>query len=539
MTLRFTRRLVLAGAAAVALSSALLPAADARAQGVLRIGMTAADIPLTNGSPDNGFEGFRFSGYTMYDGLVNWDLTAADKPSVIKPGLALSWEANPQDTTKWTFKLRPGVTFHDGSAFDAKAVAWNFDKLLNKDAPHFDARQASLVGFRAASVASYRVVDDLTIEFTTKAPDSFLPYQLSFILMASPAQYEAVGKDWSKFAAQPSGTGPFKLTSLVPRERAELAPNKAYWDAARVPKLDKLILIPMPEANTRTAALLSGQVDLVEAPPPDTIDRLKSSGMMITSNPYPHVWPYHLSRLPDSPWNDVRVRKAANLAIDREGLGELLGGFAVPAKGHVVADSAWFGKPSFDIKYDLEAAKKLMAEAGYGPDKRIKTKAIISPSGSGQMLPLPMNEFIQQNLAEIGIDLEFEVMEITSLINRWRAGAKAEQNAGASIINFSYATVDPFNAFVRFVKSDLHAPNGVNWGFYADPAMDALVSKAQNAFDPQIQAEILGQLHAKMVDDALFLWVVHDVAPRAMSPKVKGFVQARNWFLDLSGVTVQ
>ncbi|MDQ2101158.1 ABC transporter substrate-binding protein [Azospirillum isscasi] len=539
MTFTFSRRLVLAGAAAIALSAAAFAPATAQAQGTLRIGMTAADIPLTHGSPDNGFEGFRFAGYTMYDGLVNWDLSTADKPSAIKPGLALSWEADPKDTTKWTFKLRPGVKFHDGSAFDAKAVAWNFDKLLNKDAPHFDARQASLVGFRAASIASYKVVDDLTIEFTTKTPDSFLPYQLSFILMASPAQYEAVGKDWAKFAAQPSGTGPFKLEKLVPRERAELAANKAYWDTARVPKLDKLVLIPMPEANTRTAALLSGQVDVVEAPPPDTIPRLKSSGMQISSNPYPHIWPYHLSRLPDSPWNDVRVRKAANLAIDREGLTELLGGYAVPAKGHVVPGSAWYGKPSFDIKYDLAAAKKLMAEAGYGPGKPVKAKAIISPSGSGQMLPLPMNEFIQQNLKEIGIELEFEVMEITSLINRWRAGAKAEQNAGASIINFSYATVDPFNAFVRFVKSDLHAPNGVNWGFYADPAMDALAAKAQNTFDKAAQDEILGQIHAKMVDDALFVWVVHDVAPRALSPKVKGFVQAQNWFLDLSPVTVQ
>ncbi|MBP2312668.1 ABC transporter substrate-binding protein [Azospirillum soli] len=539
MTPTFSRRLVLAGAAALALSAASLTPATAQAQGTLRVGMTAADIPLTHGSPDNGFEGFRFSGYTLYDALVNWDLSAADKPSVIKPALALSWEADPKEPTKWTFKLRPGVKFHDGSPFDAKAVAWNFEKLLNKDAPHFDARQASLVGFRAASVASTKVIDDLTIEFTTKTPDSFLPYQLSFILMASPAQYEAVGKDWAKFAAQPSGTGPFKLDKLVPRERAELTPNKAYWDVARVPKLDKLVLIPMPEANTRTAALLSGQVDLIEAPPPDTVARLKSSGMQITSNPYPHIWPYHLSRLPDSPWNDIRVRKAANLAIDRDGLTELLGGFAVPATGHVMKGTPWYGKPTFDIKYDPEAARKLMAEAGYSPKKPLKAKIVISPSGSGQMQPLPMNEFIQQNLKEVGIDLEFEVMEFTSMVNRWRAGAKAEQNAGIHGLNYSYAAVDPFNAFIRFVKSDLHAPNGVNWGFYADPEMDALAAKAQNTFEPAAQNEVLGQIHAKMVDDATFIWIVHDVAPRAMSPKVKGFVQARNWFLDLTPVSVQ
>ena len=537
MMLSVSRRLLLAGAAAL-LFCATSPA-TAEAQGILRIGMTAADVPLTHGSPDNGFEGFRFSGYTIYDALVNWDLSSADKPSVIKPGLALSWEVNPKDTTKWTFKLRPKVKFHDGSTFDAQAIVWNFDKILKQDAPQFDARQASLVGFRAASVASYKAIDPLTVEFTTKAPDSFLPYQLSFILIASPAQFEAVGKDWAKFAAQPSGTGPFKLDKLIPRERAELVPNKAYWDSARIPKLDRVDLIPMPEANTRTAALLSGQVDFIEAPPPDTIPRLKAAGMQITSNPYPHIWPYHLSRLPDSPWNDIRVRKAANLAVDRDGLVQLLGGFAVPATGHLLKGSAWYGKPTFEVKYDLAAAKKLMAEAGYGPTKRIKAKVLISASGSGQMQPLPMNEFIQENLKEIGIDVEFEVVEFGTLTNRWRAGAKADQNVGICALNYSYATVDPFNALVRFIKSDLHAPNGVNWGFYSDPDMDALVVKAQNTFEPAAQNEVLGQIHAKMVDDALFIWVVHDVAPRAMTAKVKGFIQPRNWFLDLTTVTVQ
>jgi ABC-type transport system substrate-binding protein len=516
-----------------------LTAGTAQAQGILRIGMTATDVPLTHGSPDNGFEGFRFTGYTMYDALVNWDLSAADKPSVIQPGLAVSWAVDPADPTKWTFKLRPGVKFHDGSDFDAAAVVWNFDKLLNKDAPQFDARQASLVGFRIASVASYKAIDGLTVEVKTKAPDSFLPYQLSFILMAGPAQFEKLGRDWVKFAAQPSGTGPFKLDKLVPRERAVLLPFKDYWDKGRVAKLDRLELIPMPEANTRTAALLSGQVDFIEAPPPDTIPRLKSSGMQITSNPYPHIWSYHLSRLPDSPWNDIRVRKAANLAVDRDGIKDLLGGFAVPAKGHLLPGSTWFGKPAFEVKYDLEAAKKLMAEAGFGPNKRIKTKILISASGSGQMQPLPMNEFIQENLKEIGIDVEFEVVDFTTLTNRWRAGAKADQNAGITGMNYSYAIVDPFNALVRYVKSDLHAPNGVNWGFYADKDMDALVAEAQNTFVPEKQNEVLGKIHAKMVDDALFLWVVHDVAPRAMTPKVKNFVQARNWFLDLTSVSVQ
>src|SRR6201995_4649459 len=124
-----------------------LPAV-ARGETVMRIGMTAADIPRTLGQPDQGFEGNRFTGLTMYDALTMWDLSAADKPSVLIPGLAVEWKVDDADHKKWTFKLRPGVKFHDGSDFNADAVVWNVDKVLNKDAPQFDASQVGVTASR-------------------------------------------------------------------------------------------------------------------------------------------------------------------------------------------------------------------------------------------------------------------------------------------------------------------------------------------------------------------------------------------------------
>src|SRR3974390_682257 len=106
----------------MALATALPQAAAAET--VLRIGMTAADIPRTLGQPDQGFEGNRFTGNTMYEGLTGWDLSSADKPSTVIPLLATGWSVDASDKTKWTFKLRPGVKFHDGSDFDADAVFW-------------------------------------------------------------------------------------------------------------------------------------------------------------------------------------------------------------------------------------------------------------------------------------------------------------------------------------------------------------------------------------------------------------------------------
>ncbi len=332
----------------------------ARAETVVRYGISMADITLTTGQPDRGAGAYQFTGYTIYDPMVAWEMNVSDRPGKLVPGLATAWEVDPADKTKWKFTLRKGVKFHDGSDFNADAVIWNLDKVLNDKAPQFDKRQSAQVKTRLPSVASYRKIDDDTIEITTKTVDSFFPYQMLWFLVSSPAQYEKLGRDWDKFAASPSGTGPFKLTKLVPREQAELTKNPDYWNKDRLPKADKLVLVPMPEALTRTNALLAGQVDLIETPAPDAVPQLKAAGMKLVDNVTPHVWNYHLSVLPDSPWTDIRLRKALNLAIDRDAVVGLMNGLAKPAKGQVDPSSPWFGKPTFDIKYDPEAAKKLV-----------------------------------------------------------------------------------------------------------------------------------------------------------------------------------
>jgi peptide/nickel transport system substrate-binding protein len=539
-------------AAALLALAALAAPRGAGADTVLRIGMTAADIPRTLGQPDQGFEGNRFTGLTMYDALTMWDLSSGEKPSVMIPGLATEWKVDDSDHKKWTFRLRPGVKFHDGSDFNADAVVWNVDKVLNKDAPQYDASQVGLTASRMPTLVSARKIDDMTVELTTKEPDSFLPINLTNLFMASPAKWQklydaASGTDakaksaaaWEAFARDASGTGPWKMTGFTPRERLELAKNENYWDKARIPHVDRMLLLPMPEANARTAALLSGQVDWVEAPAPDAIPQIKDRGFVIYSNEEPHVWPWQFSRLPDSPWNDIRVRKAANLCIDREGLRDgLLGGYMVPATGTFEPGHPWRGKPSFQIKYDKPAALKLMEEAGYGPNKHLAVKIQTSASGSGQMMPLPMNEYLQQALGECYFDVQFDVIEWNTLLNNWRRGAKDASANGSNAVNVTYAAMDPFFAMVRFLQSSMAPPVSNNWGFINNPEFDALVTKARQTFDPAARDAFLAELHAASVDDAAFLYVAHDVAPRAMSPKIKNFVQPKSWFVDFSPITM-
>jgi peptide/nickel transport system substrate-binding protein len=262
---------------AVSLVSLLALTGSAGAQGTLRIGMTASDIPYSGGQPDNGFEGFRFVGYQIYEPLIAWDLTRSDRPAPLVPGLAESWEVRKADPTKWVFKLRRNVKFHDGSHFTADAVVFTWESIKKKDAPHFDTYGSAQVTPRLASLKAIKKLDDHTVEIETNTPTSFVPYQVCYMMIVSPVQWQKF-KDWRKFADQPSGTGPFRLTKLVPRERLELEAFKDYWNPNRRPKVDKLVFLPMPEPTTRLAALRSGQVDWIEVPPPDAIPQLKSAG---------------------------------------------------------------------------------------------------------------------------------------------------------------------------------------------------------------------------------------------------------------------
>jgi ABC-type transport system substrate-binding protein len=515
-----------------------LLATPALAQGTLHIGMTVADIPQTTGQPDQGMEGYRFTGYPAYDALVNWDLSRADIPPKLVPGLATEWHVDPADSRTWVITLRAGVKFHDGAAFDADAVIWNLDKIYNSKSPQYDPRQTSQVIGRTAQIFSYEKRDAMTVAITTKAIDAFFPYEASYLFFSSPAQWERVGRDWAAFALHPSGTGPFRIETVVPRQRLEMARNDSYWDKSRIPRLDRLILLPIPDAVTRSSALLAGQIDWAEAPAPDMLAQLRASGGRIVTNVYPHIWPYEPSRLPGSPWNDIRVRKAINLAIDRDGLTQLLGGTMQPAIGYVTPSSPWFGHPDFHIRYDPEEAKKLLAEAGYTPSHPLQLRVAISTSGSGQMQPLPMNEFIQQNLAAIGVDLHFEVLEWETLRSRRRVGAAAEVNRKIDAINNSYGPIDPATAFPRQFDSANIAPIGFNWGEIKDPLIDQLIHQAQQTFSLTEQDKLLARVHEEVVNQALYVFIAHDLNPRALSSHVKGFVQAESWVQDFSPVFI-
>ncbi len=521
--------------AAIAASS---PAIAQTGGGTLRIAMTAADIPTTHGIPNNGFEGFRFLGYQPYDALVNWNLRDnPGKPANITPGLFSAWHPDETDPLRWRFTVRQGVKFHDGTDFNADAVIWNLRRVYDDKSPQYDATSAPIVKAAVSMINSFEKADDNTIVMTTKFPFSFLPWLLTRVLMVSPTQWEVTGKNWAEFAKKPMGTGPFKITRVVAGQYVEMARNETYWDKARIPKIEKLIVYPMAEATTRIAALRSNQVDWIEVPAPDSIPSLKSAGFNVLLWAYPHTYPYVLNTEENSPFHDVRVRRAINYAIDREGLCNLINGIAKPAVGLYPPDSQYFGQPEQHYKYDPAKAKALLNEAGYGPDKRVKVKIMISTSGSGQMLPIPMNEFMQQNCKDSWIDIEFDVVEWGTMLVAIRNDPKAPQSHGVDGINISLSSVDPSTMF-RYYAIDSFSPTNYNWGHFASKDATALLKQAQASFDPAEQTKLLAKAHAIVVDEAAWLFMVHDLNPRAMSKKVKDFQPVQSWFVDLTTISM-
>jgi ABC-type transport system substrate-binding protein len=352
--------------------------AEAASNQVLRIAMTASDLPTVTGIPNNGGEGFRFLGYPAYDGVVNWDYTHVDQTADATPGLFESWTVDPGNPTRWIFTLRSGVTFHDGSPLVMDDIVWNLRRVWDNTSPQYDAPAAPIVRATVTVLDRWEKINDGKIAIYTKGPFSFFHYLLVSFLIASPRQWEKLGRSWAGFATSPSGTGPFKITKVVPGQYAELSRNENYWNKSRIPMLDRMIVYPMPEATTRVAALRSGQVDWIEMPPPDAIPALRKAGFQISLWPYPHTYPYVLNCAPGTVFSDVRVRQALNFAIDRDGLCQMLNGTAKPAYGFYPPESPLFGKPNLRYGYDPQHAKELLAQAGYGPDKHARAKIMIS-----------------------------------------------------------------------------------------------------------------------------------------------------------------
>ncbi len=518
-----------AGAASGATGAASSATPDTSGSGgTLRIGMTAGNIPIPNTPPDQGYEGRRFVGNQIYDALFNWDDGQGDHVPTAIPGLAESYTMS-DDQLTWTFKLRPNVKFHDGTPFNADAVVFEYQRLTDKSFQYYDATNAAQNSSSFAFIDSIAKVDDMTVAVQTKTVYAFLPYDLAFLYIPSPTAIQKYGN--KDYAAHATGTGPFVMSKYVDGQVMELTANPDYWGGR--PKLDKVVLYPMPEPATRLAALQSGDIDWAELPPPDSVEQLKAAGDQVFLKEYPHTIIYVLNTQ-NGPLKDVRVRQALEYAADRQGAATLINNVGYPATQYMYKGNPWYDDAWAGYTYDPAKAKQLLAEAGY-PNGGIHLKMAYPTGGSGNMFPDPMNAKLKQDLAAVGVTVDLVPMEWNNIISGYRAGLNDPAWKQYDMMYFSVAPVSP-TTWKGFTSAGLPPTGCCNPADYQNDQVDKLYAEAMQTFDVAKQNELLKELQTTAMKDAPVLVTIHDLNLRVLSPKVQGFVQPQSWFVDLTQV---
>ncbi|MFD0399623.1 ABC transporter substrate-binding protein [Kitasatospora sp. NPDC127121] len=473
-----------------------------------------------------GFEGKRLVSFQLYEGLTRYELLKdTDKPPVVTGALATDWQVA-ADARTWTFTLRKGVTFQDGTPFDADAVVFNLARYLDKKSPEYTDALGAAAAEYAGDIASYRKTDADHVELVTKDPNGHFPEDLAHVLIASPTAVRKSGS--ADFAQHPVGTGPFSFVSQTEGQQIELAANKNYWRGA--PKLDRLVIKALPDAAARTAALRSGGVNWIEYPNPDDIDSLKADGVQIATNSYDHLW-YWILDTSKAPWDNPLVRRAANFAIDRKAIAEkLLHGTADPAYQTAPRATAAYDPAGDVYSYDPAKARQLLAEAGV--PNGFSTSVTVPTGGSGNLLPVPIAEALQRDLAAVGIKVELRTTDWTTLIG---AEAKGQVALGSDAVAQSTTLFQSEALLPLFIGS-----KSPFWtGHYANPQVDELLASSAADADQAARQAGYRKALALVTQDAPWLFVVNDRNPRALSPRVQGLVQPQSWFLDLTTVWVR
>ena len=401
--MQLVRRCTTALATAGALLAALyaLPVAAANLTIGLGTDVTALDPHYHNVTPNNNVANHIFG-----------TLVQRGEKMQLEPGLAASWKA--VDPLTWEFKLRKGVKFHDGSDFTAADVVASIERV-----PTVPNSPSPFTAY-SKQIKEIQVVDPLTLRFKTATPYPLMPSDMTQIVIVSRAAAKATTDDFNSGKAA-VGTGPYKLVRYAKGDRIELVRNDGYWGGAT--PWEKVTLRLLPQDASRVAALLSGDVQAIEAVPTADVAKLKTDRKLTLTSTvadrliYLHmdsdrdVSPFLTDKagkaLTKNPLKDPRVRKAISKAINRQAMVEkVMEGQAVPA-GQLVPDFLFGASKSLKVEpFDPEGAKKLLAEAGY-------------PEGFGITIHAPNNRYVNdakiaqavaQMLARVGIDTKVVTM---------------------------------------------------------------------------------------------------------------------------------
>jgi len=519
--LNLTRRTLLAAATStLALGTLAAPTLAQTPPGVLIVGQIAEPKSLDPAAV-TAVNDFRIL-VNVYEGLVRY----APGTLEVEPGLAESWEIS-EDGTEYTFKLREGVTFHDGTPFNAAAVKFNFDRMLNEDHPYHDTGPFPLAFFFGA-VEETQVVDDLTVKFKLNAPYAPFLSNLAYPtgLIVSPEAVKQYGADYGR---HPTGTGPFTFAEWRSNEAVVIEKNAEYWgDPAGT---EAVVFRPITDANTRVAEMLAGGIDMMVEVPPTSLSQFQGEGFDVVEQAGPHVW-FLILNAKEGPFADKRVRQAANYAINKDAIvNDVLEGTAEVAAGPTPPAFAWAYNADLDpYPYDPEKAKALIAEAGA---EGAELTFFVTEGGSGMLDPVPMGTAIQADLNAVGFDVKIETYEWNTFLGEVNPGLEGK----ADMAEMAWMTNDPDTLpFLALRSAAWPDKGGFNSGYYANPKVDELLEAARVATDQDERARLYKEMQAIVQEDAPWVFVANWKQNAVTNDRVENFTLEPSFLLQLQDV---
>jgi peptide/nickel transport system substrate-binding protein len=443
--------------------------------------------------------------------LILEQLTSLDENGKPRPELALSW-SHSDDYKVWTFKLRPDVKFHDGTPFNAQAVAFNYAR--QKD-PKNNCRCA----FYIANILNVEAKDDLTVVYTLKDPAVNFPALLTRPdqnqTIHSPTAMQTKGDDYNR---NPVGTGPFVVKSWTAGDRMVVERNPNYWNKGK-PHLDRVILRPLPDAQSRFASLVSGETDVVWADEyeADNIARARKNSALKVLDYAGSGAGVAAINTKVAPLDDVRVRQALVMAIDRKKLSQAMtNGLARPAT-NPYGDGSWVKcKDDGALPTDPKKAAELIKE--YGKPVQFKMLFTATPRGRANA------QVLQQFWKQIGAEMEIEQVDQATFPPR--AFQRKFDIIGWRIVDYPEPDVQMFANF--YSKSPLNLAN------YSNPELDKLLEQARVTPDEAKRSETYCAISRLLNKEATWMWFFQNTYYAMTKAKVKGIPKLYGGVIDVS-----
>ncbi|MED4754511.1 ABC transporter substrate-binding protein [Brevibacillus choshinensis] len=427
----------------------------------------------------------------IYDPLVSRDIEGK-----IIPNLATEW-SNP-DSNTWEFKLKDQVLFHNGKPFNAEAVKYNIDFIL-------DETNQSFYRSRWLNVKEAQVVDDRTIRIiTTKPFANFLDRLADDLLIMEPSHVKELGLE--KAASNPIGTGPYKFSEWKRDQYLELVANDQYW--AGKPAIPIVRFRYIPEFSARLSALMSGEVNLIKNLPVDSVEKVKAQGnVKVAVRESARLNYVALNTFYDGPLKDKKVRQAIRHAINvDELLASVLNGYGTKMKGPLPKVNSGYTETP-DYAYDQEKAKQLLKEAGIEP-AQLKLQ-LDTPNGRYPM-DSQVAQAIQAQLARIGINVDVQVNEWGNHLSKIRKKEMKDM-----YINGWGPSLEP-----QTTVEGLFTKNAPYSGFY-DSSVEEQILATIPVFEKEERKKGFDAIQNRLVEEAAFqpLWQQADIY--AMDKKLK------------------